>query len=59
MKMKPIKMGTTVLIVGRGGMSVIMGDDERVALRIMQMMEAEDDGDISLYEEDLNIWEEE
>ncbi len=56
--MKVINMEGVVLVVGRGGLTVALGENETMILRMMQLMNAEDESDISLYEmgdeEDMN-----
>ena len=48
--MKAIKMVNIALVTGRGSMGTILGTDERMALRLMQLLNAETEEDISIYE---------
>ena len=51
--MKITKMQGVALTIGKGGIAIILGDNEQMALRLMQLLNAETEDDLTMFDEDV------
>ena len=48
--MKPYRMNGVAMMRGNGDLTIIFGDDERMIMRMMQLLQADTEEDVMIFE---------